>query len=137
MLGHGVRRMGRHAHHGDACFAAGGAIDVVVAGAAQGHELDAEAGQDVHADAVGLVTHHRVATGGRRRGGGAEPELVEMPADTVGARRPRKIVAVVGLGVVNRRFDHRRIPFRRERAAVRGKCRTVHRNPLLETTQCR
>ena len=54
-LRHGVRRVGRHAHNGEAERAGGGHVHVVVAGAAQRKELHPERGEDFQARAVSRI----------------------------------------------------------------------------------
>ena len=72
---HGLRRVGRHAHHLDAQFFGGVQIDVIKTGAAQGEDLDAQCRQFFeHFTAAVVVDEdtHRLATGGRFGGFFAE-----------------------------------------------------------------
>ncbi len=68
VLCHGLRRIGRHAHHLDAQFLGGVQIDVIKTGAAQGENFDAQRRQFFEHFTAAIVVNeeaHRLATGGR------------------------------------------------------------------------
>ena len=57
IFGHGVGRVGGYAHHGDTTLGGGLQVDVVVARAAQGQQLDAVCGHQADDFGVGRVVH--------------------------------------------------------------------------------
>lgn len=73
VFGHGVRRVGRHSHHGQSQALGSGQVDMVVAGRTQGDQARAACGQALQHLGVELVidegADHLVAIG---QGSGVE-----------------------------------------------------------------
>ena len=81
VLGHGVRRVGRHARDADADLASDRQVDIVEAGRAQGHQPGAAPGQLAQQLRVELVVDEGAdgREAGRQRGVvAAEPGLEEV-----------------------------------------------------------
>ena len=108
ILGHGVGRIGRHAHHVDAVFGSF-EIDVVETGTAQGDELHAVAHEFVDDGGVALGVdkdaHHVGALG---EGHGFHGEVLFVVADVeteIGVRLIERLL-IVGMSVEHGNFDH-------------------------------
>lgn len=103
MLGHGVRRVGGHAHHMNAPVEHGPQVDVVVAGAAQRNQVNVVGRQDVGNRGRQMIVdkqaHRLIAVG---NDGGV---FVQMAAQIFEFKLIRPVsrikrLAVVGFGVV-------------------------------------
>ncbi|MCY1289334.1 hypothetical protein D9M70_384230 [compost metagenome] len=100
VLGHGVRRVGRHPCHGQAEALCGGQVDMVVAGRAQGDQPRAAGGQALQHRAGEVVVDERadhLATLRQGRGGQVQAHRLEQQLGAAGQRLGEEAVAVVGL----------------------------------------
>nr|GEU28290.1 hypothetical protein [Tanacetum cinerariifolium] len=79
-LGHRMRRIIGHAHHGNAQLLGGGCVDLVITGGPGGHQARALRGQDGQHVGVHRVVDehaHGCAAGGQQRGGCGQAVLQE------------------------------------------------------------
>ena len=110
VLGHGVRRVGRHPRHQDAQAAGGHQIDIIEPGTPQRHMADSTARELLQACSVEtVVDKHADSVCPPRRGGclGCQPKIVEHPVDDIRGRCHHELT-VVGLRVVKRDGRHAR-----------------------------